>query len=113
MKLSVNLNKVALLRNSRGGGVPDINYFANYVLDQDCIGITVHPRPDARHIDYDDIALLIETIYNINTTTEYKVSLKDQLRDLQKELVSIKKEQKDYMTEILGEIEENSQKTYD
>ena len=62
---------------------------------------------------YDDIALLIETIYNINTTTEYKVSLKDQLRDLQKELISIKKEQKDYMTEILGEIEENTQKTYD
>ena len=60
MKLSVNLNKVALLRNSRGGGVPDINYFANYVLDQACIGITVHPRPDARHIDYDDIALLNE-----------------------------------------------------
>jgi len=60
MKLSVNLNKVALLRNSRGGGVPDVNYFANYVLDQDCIGITVHPRPDARHIDYDDIALLNE-----------------------------------------------------
>ena len=59
---------------------------------------------------YDDIALLIETIYNVNTTTEYKVILKDQLRDLQKELISIKKEQKDYMTEILGEIEENSQK---
>ena len=62
---------------------------------------------------YDDIALLIETIYNINTTTEYKVSLKDQLRGLEKELIAIKKEQKDYMTEILGEIEENSQKTYD
>ena len=60
MKLSVNLNKVALLRNSRGGGVPDINFFANYVLDQGCIGITVHPRPDARHIDYDDIELLNE-----------------------------------------------------
>ena len=62
---------------------------------------------------YDDIALLIETIYNVNTTTEYKVILKSELRDLQKELISIKKEQKDYMTEILGEIEENSQKTYD
>ena len=62
---------------------------------------------------YDDIALLIETIYNVNTTTEYKVILKSELRDLQKELISIKKEMKDYMTEILGEIEENSQKTYD
>ena len=62
---------------------------------------------------YDDIALLIETIYNVNTTTEYKVILKSELRDLQKELISIKKEMKNYMTEILGEIEENSQKTYD
>ena len=67
MKLSVNLNKVALLRNSRGGGVPDINYFANYVLDQACIGITVHPRPDARHIDYNDISgHLIKTITKID-----------------------------------------------
>ena len=40
-------------------GFQDINYY-NYVLDQACIGITVHPRPDARHIDYDDIALLNE-----------------------------------------------------
>lgn len=62
---------------------------------------------------YDDIALLIETIYDVNTTTEYKVILKSELRDLQKELISIKKEMKNYMTEILGEIEENSQKTYD
>ncbi len=58
MDLSVNLNKIALLRNSRGGGEPDIRYFADYVLDQACIGITVHPRPDARHINYDDLILL-------------------------------------------------------
>jgi hypothetical protein len=43
---------------------------------------------------YDDIALLIETIYDVNTTTEYKVILKSELRDLQKELISIKKEMK-------------------
>jgi pyridoxine 5''-phosphate synthase len=54
-KLSVNINKVATIRNSRGGNVPDIKRVA-----QDCElfgaeGITVHPRPDGRHIRYSDV----------------------------------------------------------
>ena len=63
MKLSVNLNKVALLRNSRRGS--RYKLFANY-NGSDCIGITVHPRPDARHIDYDDIALLMAVLKQKN-----------------------------------------------
>ncbi|MGP8215030.1 MAG: pyridoxine 5'-phosphate synthase [Bacteroidia bacterium] len=58
-KLSVNINKIALLRNSRGGNLPDLLKAA-----QDCIrfgaqGITVHPRPDERHIRYQDVKDLI------------------------------------------------------
>lgn len=67
-KLSVNINKVALIRNSRGEGWPDIVKFA-----QDCErfgadGITVHPRPDERHVRYDDVPKLksvVKTELNI------------------------------------------------
>jgi pyridoxine 5-phosphate synthase len=66
--LSVNINKVALLRNSRGSNLPDLLQVA-----QDCEifgaqGITVHPRPDQRHIRYDDVPLLkavVKTEFNI------------------------------------------------
>jgi pyridoxine 5-phosphate synthase len=67
-KLSVNINKVATIRNSRGGNIPDVKKIA-----QDCErfgaqGITVHPRPDERHIKYSDvyeIKPLIKTELNI------------------------------------------------
>ena len=56
--LSVNVNKIAVLRNSRGGGEPDVLRAARACLDAGAHGITVHPRPDARHIrDYDVLAL--------------------------------------------------------
>mgnify|MGYP003290602378 CR=1 FL=1 len=54
-KLSVNVNKIAVLRNSRGGNIPNV---VNTSLDIERFGaegITVHPRPDARHIRYDDV----------------------------------------------------------
>lgn len=57
-KLSVNLNKVALLRNARTGEVPSVTHFARLALDAGAAGITIHPRPDQRHIrDYDVQAL--------------------------------------------------------
>jgi pyridoxine 5-phosphate synthase len=67
-KLSVNINKVALIRNSRGGNLPDLVQVA-----QDCEafgaqGITVHPRPDERHIRYSDIPLLKKVV-----TTEFNI----------------------------------------
>ena len=56
--LSVNVNKVAVLRNSRGGATPDVVHAATACLDAGAHGITVHPRPDARHIRADDVHAL-------------------------------------------------------
>lgn len=56
--LSVNLNKIAVLRNSRGGARPDLRTAAETVIAAGCGGITVHPRPDQRHIRPDDVRLL-------------------------------------------------------
>ena len=53
--LSVNLNKIAVLRNSRGGGEPDVLRAGIACLEAGAHGLTVHPRPDARHIRTDDI----------------------------------------------------------
>lgn len=56
--LSVNVNKIAVLRNSRGGTDPDVVRAARACLDAGAHGITVHPRPDARHIRADDVVSL-------------------------------------------------------
>ncbi len=56
--LSVNLNKIAVLRNSRGGERPDLRHAAETVIAAGCGGITVHPRPDQRHIRPGDVLLL-------------------------------------------------------
>lgn len=61
-RLSVNLNKIALLRNSRRTGVPDILRFAALAHSAGANGITVHPRPDERHIRFDDVWALAELI---------------------------------------------------
>ena len=57
-QLSVNLNKIALLRNARGEGQPDLAKAAHTCIDAGCAGITVHPRPDQRHIRPDDVRML-------------------------------------------------------
>jgi pyridoxine 5-phosphate synthase len=59
-RLSVNLNKIALLRNSRRTGVPDVLRFARIAHDAGADGLTVHPRPDERHIRRDDVFGLAE-----------------------------------------------------
>jgi pyridoxine 5-phosphate synthase len=56
--LSVNVNKIAVLRNSRGGNEPDVVRAAQTCLDAGAHGITVHPRPDQRHIRPDDVRAL-------------------------------------------------------
>ncbi|MEL6866555.1 MAG: pyridoxine 5'-phosphate synthase [Bacteroidota bacterium] len=66
--LSVNLNKVALIRNSRGSNLPDLAQVARDCEAFGAQGITVHPRPDERHVRYDDIPLLkslVKTELNI------------------------------------------------
>lgn len=57
-KLSVNLNKIALIRNSRDGNTPSPTLFAAIALKAGAAGITVHPRPDERHIRADDVPSL-------------------------------------------------------
>lgn len=67
-KLSVNINKVATLRNARGGNLPDLVQVAKDCQEFGAEGITVHPRPDERHIRYADVPLLKEIV-----TTEYNI----------------------------------------
>lgn len=67
-KLSVNINKIATLRNSRGGNKPDVLKAAIDVQQFGADGVTVHPRPDERHIRYEDvrqIRKIIVTEFNI------------------------------------------------
>lgn len=75
-KLSVNVNKIAVLRNSRGGNNPDVVRTALDIERFGADGITVHPRPDARHIRYDDVRALkgaISTELNVegNPTPDF------------------------------------------
>ena len=67
-KLSVNINKIATLRNSRGGNVPDLLQVATDIQEFGAEGITIHPRPDERHIRYQDaldLKQIVHTEYNI------------------------------------------------
>ena len=54
-KLSVNVNKIASLRNARGKNIPDLVHLTKLILQMPVHGITVHPRPDERHIRYTDV----------------------------------------------------------
>lgn len=67
-KLSVNINKIATLRNSRGGSNPDVVKAAIDVQRFGADGVTVHPRPDERHIRYDDVRQIKPII-----TTEFNI----------------------------------------
>lgn len=67
-KLSVNINKIATLRNSRGGNNPDVVQAAIDAQKFGAEGITVHPRPDERHIRYDDVRKIKKII-----TTEFNI----------------------------------------
>ncbi|GGG33703.1 pyridoxine 5'-phosphate synthase [Bizionia arctica] len=67
-KLSVNINKIATLRNSRGGNMPNVVQFARDVQAFGAEGVTIHPRPDERHIRYQDAYDLKSEVY-----TEYNI----------------------------------------
>lgn len=66
--LSVNINKIALIRNSRGGNLPNLVQIAKDCEAFGAQGITVHPRPDQRHIRYDDLPALKAVV-----TTEFNI----------------------------------------
>ena len=57
-KLSVNINKVATLRNTRNTGIPSLSHLARLALEAGAAGITIHPRPDERHIRHDDVEVI-------------------------------------------------------
>lgn len=83
-RLSVNINKIATLRNARGGNVPDVEKAALDIESFGAEGITVHPRPDERHIRYSDVRQLrpvLRTEFNIEGNPEPK------FRDLVMEVV--------------------------
>ena len=67
-KLSVNINKIATIRNARGGNNPDVVQWAKKIESYGAQGITVHPRPDQRHIRFDDVYKLREIV-----TTEFNI----------------------------------------
>ncbi len=67
-KLSVNINKIATLRNSRGGNFPDVIDFGQRVQEYGADGVTIHPRPDERHIRYADAYALRPVV-----TTEFNI----------------------------------------
>jgi pyridoxine 5-phosphate synthase len=72
-RLSVNLNKIALLRNSRRTGVPDVLEFARLACEAGAQGITVHPRPDERHIRGSDVPALAELMKDWRPACEFNI----------------------------------------
>lgn len=99
IRLSVNLNKVATLRNSRGGHVPSVLEAAQAVLAAGAPGVTVHPRADARHITRRDVIELAELLAPHRGRVEYNIegdprpdllSLVEEVRPDQCTLVPVK-----------------------
>jgi pyridoxine 5-phosphate synthase len=73
-KLSVNINKIATLRNARGGNVPDLLKVATDIQKFGAQGITIHPRPDERHIRYQDardLKAIVYTEFNIEGNPQH------------------------------------------
>jgi pyridoxine 5-phosphate synthase len=72
-RLSVNLNKIALLRNSRRTEVPDLRHFASLALASGAQGLTVHPRPDERHIRSADVPMLAALMQKQRPAMEFNI----------------------------------------
>ena len=126
-KLSVNINKIATLRNARGGNVPDLLQVAKDIQKFGAQGITIHPRPDERHIRYQDardLKAIVYTEYNIEGNPERNfIDLVLQIKPTQVTLVpdaddaitsnagwnTIK--HKDFLTEIVQEFQRNGIRT--
>jgi pyridoxine 5-phosphate synthase len=126
-KLSVNINKIATLRNSRGGDTPNVVQFAKDVQEFGAQGVTIHPRPDQRHIRYQDaydLKQVVHTEYNIegNPIPEF-IDMVLKIRPTQVTLVpdaenaitsnagwdTIK--HKGFLTEVIQEFKQNNIRT--
>ena len=107
-RLSVNLNKIALLRNSRRTGVPDIARFAHIALDAGAEGLTVHPRPDERHIRGSDVPLIAEAMRGLRPAKEFNIEgypddrLMDILRQIRPEQCTLVPDAPDAFTSEEG-----------
>jgi len=101
-RLSVNINKIATLRNSRGGDNPNVLDVAKDCERYGADGITVHPRPDERHIRYADVYALKKIV-----TTEFNIEgnpLEASFIDL---VMSVKPEQVTLVPDALGQLTSN------
>ena len=102
-RLSVNINKIATLRNSRGGNIPDVLRAAVDCQRFGAEGITVHPRPDERHIRYQDvrdIRSLITTEFNIEGNPSK--SFLDLVREVHPDQVTLVPDAHDAITSNKG-----------
>lgn len=126
-KLSVNINKIATLRNSRGGNVPNLLKVASDIESFGAQGITVHPRPDERHIRYQDtrdLTTVVTTEFNIEGNPNKKfISLVLETRPTQVTLVpdaidaitsnagwdTVKN--KDFLTQVITTFKQNGIRT--
>jgi len=126
-KLSVNINKIATLRNARGANYPNVLTFAQRIQEMGANGITIHPRPDERHIRYADtraLRPLVYTEFNIEGNPIPKfIDLVLEVKPEQVTLVPDDPNQltsdhgwntlthKDYLKEIISEFKKNKIRT--
>ncbi len=101
-RLSVNINKIATLRNARGGNVPDLLQVASDCEKYGAQGITVHPRPDERHIRYKDVYDLKKIV-----TTEYNIEGYPS-EDFMKMVLEVKPEQVTLVPDPPGVLTSNA-----
>ncbi|PAW92007.1 pyridoxine 5'-phosphate synthase [Mucilaginibacter sp. MD40] len=101
-RLSVNINKIATLRNSRGGNNPDLIQVAKDCENFGAQGITVHPRPDERHIRYNDVYELKKIV-----TTEFNIEGNCQEQKFVDLVLAVKPEQVTLVPDALGQITSN------
>jgi len=87
VRLSVNVNKIATLRNARGGSVPDLGTAVDVILGAGAQGITVHPRADRRHITPDDVRLVADRLEGLRPDVECNIE-----GDLRPELIALAQE---------------------
>ena len=71
--LSVNINKFALIRNARGANHPNLNDICEKCISYGADGITVHPRPDERHVKFSDLHPIFQTIQNSKKRIEFNI----------------------------------------
>lgn len=101
-KLSVNINKIATLRNSRGGNNPDVVKAAVDAQRFGADGITVHPRPDERHIRYNDVREIKKII-----TTEFNIEGNSQEQKFIDLVLEVKPDQVTLVPDALNQITSN------